>query len=267
MNPAVSAAADPDPPPSVAIDGAVATIRLARPARRNALRPSDLQALRDVFAALDARSDVRVVLIEAAAAGDPERPVFCAGYDFSGFDDPDHDPRLFEQAIDALEALRPITVCALSGNAYGGATDLVLACDLRVARAGSTFLMPAAALGLHLYPGALRRYHAHLGPDLAKRAFLGAAPIAVEELQGRGLFDAIVPPERFAAAVAERVARAAALAPLAAAATKRSLNELAAGEYDAARLRAREAMTLASADFREGRAAQAQKRPPRFEGR
>ncbi len=53
---------------------------------------------------------------------------------------------------DALAALRPITVCALNGSVYGGATDLVLACDLGIGLTGIEFRMPATALGLHYSP-------------------------------------------------------------------------------------------------------------------
>jgi len=49
-------------------------------------------------------------------------------------------------------------------------------------------------------------------------------------------------------------------------ATKLSLNELAAGRVDMQALRAREALTAASRDFAEGRAAFQQKRKARFTG-
>ena len=58
-----------------------------------------------------------------------------------------------------------------------------------------------------------------------------------------------------------------ALAPLAVQETKRSINEIARGDYNAQRLREREHMTSASADFAEGRAAFAERRKPVFQGR
>ena len=53
----------------------------------------------------------------------------------------------------------------------------------------------------------------------------------------------------------------------AAQATKQSLNEIAAGRYDEAAMREREALAVRSADFAEGRAAFAERREPRFTGR
>jgi enoyl-CoA hydratase/carnithine racemase len=252
--------------PSLQVDGAVATIRLRRPSLRNSLNDDDLQVLLEHFAAVDADPDVRVLLLAAATQGQP-RPVFSAGYHVGGLDRPGSGPQRFERVPDALERLRPITVCALGGSVYGGATDLVLACDLRVALAGSEWRMPAAALGLHYYPSGLRRYVARFGVDLAKRAFLCAQPLPVEQLHAAGLFVQLATRDAFDAEVQAVVAQATALAPLAAQATKRSLNEIAAGRYDEPALRERERLTQASSDFAEGRAAFAARRAPRFTGR
>lgn len=252
-------------PPSLAVDGAVATIRLRRPAQRNSLHGIDLHTLLRHFSQLDADPAVRVVVLSAATEGQP-RPVFSAGYHVAGFDGGEHDPMLFERAADALARLRPITVCALRGSVYGGATDLVLACDLRVGLVGTEFRMPAAALGLHYYPSGLRRYVSRLGLGLAQRAFLTAQALTIEELAAVGLFQRVTDPEGFDAALAALVDSVVNLAPLAAQLTKQSLNELVAGCYDEPRMRERELRTTRSADFAEGRAAFAQRRRPRFTG-
>ncbi len=254
-----------DGAPTLTRRGPVARVRLARAAHRNALRPTDLQVLLDHFSAVDADAGVRVVVLEADLA-EAGRPVFCAGFDIAGFDDPAHDPRLFERVVESLEALRPITVCAVSGSVHGGAMDMVLACDLRVAVQGAVFRMPAVGLGLHYYPSGLARFVSRLGTDLAKRAFLGGRALSVEELQAAGAFDAVVSPEAFGEAVESLVLRVTALAPLAAQLTKRSLNELGIGVHDAVRLSDREARTLASGDFAEGRRAFAQDRRPEYTG-
>jgi enoyl-CoA hydratase/carnithine racemase len=253
-------------PPSLTVDGTVATIRLRRPAQRNSLHGIDLHTLLRHFSQLDADPTVRVVVLSATTEGQP-RPVFSAGYHVAGFDSGEHDPMLFERVAEALARLRPITVCALRGSVYGGATDLVLACDLRVGLAGTELRMPAAALGLHYYPSGLRRYVSRLGLGLAQRAFLTAQALTIEELAAVGLFHCVVDPGGFDAALAALVDSVANLAPLAAQLTKQSLNELAAGCYDEPSLRERELRTTRSADFAEGRAAFAQRRVPRFTGK
>jgi enoyl-CoA hydratase/carnithine racemase len=257
--------AEAESAPLLRIDGAVATIRLCRPAVRNRLDDHDLQTLLAHLAAVDADPAVRVLLLEADTRGQP-RPVFSAGYHLGRLDASGDGPQRFERVPDALAALRPITVCALGGSVYGGATDLVLACDLRVALAGCEWRMPAAAIGLHYYPSGLRRYVQRLGLDLSKRAFLTGQAIPVEDLAARGLFVQVADAAGFDQAVQALVAQAAALAPLAAQATKRSLNEIASGGAEDAAMRERERHTQASADFAEGRAAVAARRPPRFTG-
>jgi len=254
-------------PPSLHVHEGVATLRLRRPSRRNSLTDSDLDTLLAHLARVDADPAVRVVVLDADTGGRP-RPVFSAGYDVGGFDTeaPRQDTRHFERVPQALAALRPVTVCALRGSVYGGATDLVLACDLRLALAGAEWRMPAAALGLHYYASGLQRYVASLGLDLAKRAFLTARPLPVEALAAAGVFEAVVAADVYDAALRKLVGSVAALAPLAAQATKRSLNEIAQAQADEATLRERERVSMASADFAEGRAALAQRRAPRFSG-
>ena len=252
--------------PTLVLDGPVATITLRRPSQRNSLTDDDLHTLLRHCAQVDADAAVRVLVLTADTHGHA-RPVFSAGYHLAGLDGTGQGPQLFEQIPDAIEALRPLTVCALNGSVYGGATDLVLACDLRLALAGCEWRMPAAALGLHYYPSGLRRYVTRLGLDGAKRAFLTAQALPLEQLGALGLFEAVLPADAFDAARDALVAHVAALAPLAAQATKRSLNEIAAGVFDLPALRAREALTQSSADFAEGRAALAARRPPRFSGR
>lgn len=252
--------------PVLQIQAGVATLTLNRPAQRNKLENGDLQALLAHLAQVEADPSVRVVVLTANTAGQP-RPVFCAGYDIGGFDQPGHGSTFFEQIPDALAQLRPVTVCALNGSVYGGATDVVLSCDLRIGLQGLDWRMPATALGLHYYPSGLQRYVSRFGVNAAKRAFLTARPFSAEQLQAMGLFEAVVPAADWQATLDALVQDILALAPLAVQETKRSINEIARGDYNAARLREREAQSSRSADFAEGRAAFAERRAPVFVGR
>ncbi len=252
--------------PRVAITDGVATITLNRPAHRNRLEDADLHALMDAFARFDADPQVRVVVVTAHTAGQP-RPVFCAGYHIGDFDGPDHDPTMFERVAEALANLRAVTVCALNGSVYGGATDLALACDLRIALAGIELRMPATALGLHYYPSGLQRYVARLGISGAKRAFLTARPFSAQQLMALGALEEIAPTqEALQASVQQLASEIRALAPLAVQATKQSLNEISAGRYDLPAMRERERLTAGSRDFAEGRLAFLEKRRPQFRG-
>jgi enoyl-CoA hydratase/carnithine racemase len=159
-----------------------------------------------------------------------------------------------------------VTVCALNGSVYGGATDLTLACDLRLGLSGCEWRMPAAALGLHYYASGLQRYVSVLGVSLARRMFLTARPVPLEALAHADFFVSLESRETFDAALHQLAQDVAGLAPLAAQSLKQSFNEITAARHDVGVLQAREELTLRSKDFAEGRLAFQEKRKPRFTG-
>ena len=256
-------AASGESPPLLHLQDSVATITLNRPAHRNRLHNDDLRVLLEHFRMINANAAVRAVVLTGRVL--EQRPVFCAGYHI-GQHGSEHADAGFEQVADALEALRPVTVCALNGSVYGGATDLVLACDFAVGVAGMEMRMPAAALGMHYYPGGIARYVSRLGLANAKRAFLAAQAFAAEELLHMGYIQELVAADQHAGAVQKLVDQVRGLAPLALQTLKASLNEVARGDFNAARLRERQHSTQASQDFAEGCLAFAERRLPVFRG-
>ena len=252
--------------PLLEIDGSLATLTLRRPSLRNSLTDEDLHTLLAQIDTLNATPHVQVVVLRAETA-EQAQPVFSAGYHVGGFDTDPMAPLFFEKIPEAIEGLRAVTVCALNGSVYGGATDLVLACDLRVALQGMQWRMPACALGLHYYPSGLRRYVSRLGLAWSKRAFLLGESLRVEDLAPTGLFEAVVSHEHFEATLRQLVQQLRQMAPGALKATKQSLNEIAAGRYAEPVLRERSRQSVYSEDFAEGRAAFAERRTPRFTGR
>ena len=257
--------AAPAGPPLLHLQDGRATLTLNRPAHHNRLHVDDLLALQQHFATLAADPALKLLVLTGSGSS------FCSGFHIGDFDGlpqaPSAGPHLFEQTVDALEALPVPTLCRFNGSVYGGATDLALACDFRVGVAGMQLRMPAARLGLHYYPSGLRRYVSRLGLATAKRLFLLAEAVEADELLALGYLDRLAAPESLDVEV-QRIADAlAAGAPLALRGMKTSLNELARGTFDLPALRAREALCAHSADLAEGKAAFAQKRSPRFSGR
>jgi enoyl-CoA hydratase/carnithine racemase len=251
-------------PPLLQIDDGRATLTLNRPAHHNRLHVEDLLALQRHFSALAADPAVKLLVLTGSGSS------FCSGFHIGEFDAATDansaGPQLFEQTVDALEALALPTVCRLNGSVHGGATDLALACDFRVGVSTMDLRMPAARLGLHYYPNGLRRYVSRLGLATAKRLFLLADSLPAAELLALGYLDRLAAPGRLDAEVQTIADALAAGAPLALRGMKASLNEIARGEFHLSALRAREALCAASADLREGKAAFAEKRAARFTG-
>lgn len=218
--------------PSLDRNGYVATIALRRPARHNRLQPADLACMRRYLQQLEGDSSVRALVI--AARG----PSFSSGFDLSssnvGADTVEQRAEVVLQHLcDELEDFPLPTVCAINGGIYGGATDLALACDFRIGVKAAKLRMPAAQLGVCFYPSGLRRYVSRLGLATSKRLFLTGVDLEADELERVGFLDAVM--EDFTALqehVARLADRLAALPPIAAAHTKRSLNQAALNELD-----------------------------------
>ena len=245
--------------PHLSIEGAIATITLRRPAQANRLTPDDLRCLAGLIGQVNHRAEVLVLLLRG------EGRHFCSGYDIGSIGTA---PSVnFAEVVDALEMARPVSIAVLHGGVYGGATDLALACDFRVGATGIDMFMPAARLGLHFYQSGLERYVSRLGLDVAKRLFLAAETLDAEQMKATGFLTHLVAAERLDEQVEALARGCASMAPLALVGMKHHLNRIARGGADPVALKADVLRTLASEDLREGQAAWAQKRAPRFQGR
>jgi enoyl-CoA hydratase len=250
-------------PPELEIDGRVATITLRRPRLANRLGLQDLVQLREQIAR--ASGSPNVLVLRLAAQGRH----FCSGFNLSDADgDADAAGKQFEAVAAELEGARPVTIAAIQGGVYGGATDLALACDFRLGTPASEMFVPAARLGLHFYGGGLQRCVSRLGLQTAKRVMLGAETFDAQAMLACGFLDRLVPSvDALMPAVDGLSASLADMAPLALLGMKKHLNRIAAGTLDAAELARDIAAADASDDLREGTLAWREKRVPVFRGR
>lgn len=247
--------------PELLIQGACANITLRRPEVANKLMPEDLIVLRRQLKEVNANPGVLVLTLQAVGKH------FCSGYDIGEIAKSQNEGSSFGEMVDAIENCRPVTIAAIQGGVFGGATDMALACDFRVGGSNSQMFMPAARLGLHFYLSGLERYVTRLGVDTAKRLFLSGEKLQAQAMKDCGfLTDLVAGPE-----IGERVVQLqttlAGMAPLALLGMKKHLNAIARGVHDKASIDAAVQATIESADLKEGGAAWREKREPQFTGR
>ena len=253
----------PGKAPHLAIDGRVATITLRRPTVANRLDREDLQTLQAQLAEVNATSAVLVLRLVA------EGRHFCSGFNIgqvgSGVND---GGQRFEALGAALERTRPVTIAAIQGGIYGGATDLALACDFRIGTPAAELSVPAAKLGLLFYRGGLERWVNRLGLATAKRVLLTAERLDSDAMLSCGYLDRLAPSvEALQPWLDELTTTLAGMAPLALLGMKKHLNRIAAGRLIEDEFAVDIAEADASADLSEGALAWKQKRDPRFQGR
>ena len=181
-------------------DGALATVTLARPDRRNSLSDAMLTELGAAFAELRDDTAVRVVVVTGAP------PVFSAGAD-AGLkstmsaeerrrafaSNKSQFRRLFERANTVLEGLEQITIAAVNGHAVGGGWGLTLACDFRLAAAEAQFWIPEVDLGVPLGVASTTRFVRLVGPARAKEIILECRRYTADEARAMGLVHRVVP--------------------------------------------------------------------------
>ena len=205
----------------------IARITLNRPAEHNRMDPADIDAMLPLLERLAAEAapgggDAPLRALVITGAG--ER-TFSSGYTLQAIVT-ELDDR-FERMLDAIETLPFVTIAALNGSVYGGATDLALACDLRIGIPGLKMFMPAAKFGLHYYPGGLRRYVARLGLPAATKLMLTGMTIETEEMLRIGFLTEVVAREALDARVDAYLEQIAETEPVVVAQMKGHLQALA----------------------------------------
>jgi enoyl-CoA hydratase/carnithine racemase len=247
--------------PTLEIHGHIATLTLQRPASANKITPRDLVLLRQHVDTVNQTPEVLILVLRSTGK------YFCAGYDISEVGGSQTEGQGFGEMVDAVENCRAVTLAVVQGGVYGGATDMVLACDFRMGSTAVEMFMPAARLGLHYYLSGMERYVSRLGVDMAKRLFLTAEKLDAQAMRDGGFLTHLVAPDELQARSQALCEQLAAMAPLSLLGMKHHLNRIARGTVDAQAVRASVLQTLASDDLKEGALAWKEKRQPRFTGR
>ncbi|MEX3859946.1 enoyl-CoA hydratase/isomerase family protein [Paraburkholderia sp. BR10923] len=250
----------PGQAPELVVNGREAVITLRRPQVANRLEFSDLETIRGYLREVNAMEHVLVLHLRA------EGRHFCSGFNIHCVG-AGNIGEAFEALAGELETARPVTIAAVNGGVYGGATDLALACDFRYGVTHSQMFVPAAKLGLLFYQGGLHRYVSRLGVNMAKRLLLTGASFDAGQMRDCGFLDEVVEPARLEEVTGALGAQLGGMAPLALLGMKKHLTRIGAGRFDAVDYAQDLARADASDDLREGALAWQEKRAPAFKGR
>jgi E-phenylitaconyl-CoA hydratase len=247
----------------------VALITLNRPERLNAMDADAYRALSDAWIRVRDDEEIRTAVITGAG----ERS-FTTGADLKSFVTSPDDLSGFwqtqrEQLLNrGMEVYKPI-IAAVNGYCLGGGMTLLLATDIRIAAEHASFGLAEVKRGIIAGNGGTQRILAQLPHAIAMELLLTGDRIDAARAERWGLVNRVVAMDELLPTAMDYAHRIAANAPLAVQATK----ELALRSRDldlAGGLRLEQTMNRLlqfTADAKEGPAAFAEKREPRFEGR
>jgi enoyl-CoA hydratase len=255
----------------VEVSGKIALVTINNPQKRNALSREIRGALPGVLTALDADTDVRVLVV--TGAGDK---AFASGADISEFAALRTTPAAraeYDRGQAALTAAwasvsKPV-IAMIRGFCMGGGLLAALQADIRIAADDSQFGIPAARLGLGYGFSGVTTLLSLVTPARAAEILFSARRFSAAEALQMGLVNRVVAPGDLREEVMSLAAEIAANAPLTVAAAKAAIREAAKTpeSHDLARVEAMIEACFRSEDYQEGQRAFAEKRPPTFSGR
>jgi enoyl-CoA hydratase len=170
--------------------GSNAIIRLNRSVQRNPLSIATLNDLKTSFSAMAASANVEAIIFTGTD------DVFASGADIrelttldaaSALEFAKLGQKLFQTIADA----RQITIAAINGYCMGGALDLALACDIRLASARAVFAHPGARLGIITGWGGTQRLPGIIGKARALEFFATGRRVSSQEALKIGLITRI----------------------------------------------------------------------------
>ena len=251
--------------------GHVLIVTMNRPRARNALSGPMMELMRQAWDTVDSDPEIRVCVLTGAGGA------FCAGADLKAmtsshpgdrFQGRDLDVSVIEPLLKGRRLTKPL-IAAVEGPAVAGGTEILQACDIRVAGASARFGVSEARWGLFPLGGSAVRLPRQIPYTVAADLLLTGRHITAAEALSIGLIGHVVPDGQALEAALEIAAAIAANGPVAVRAILRVIRETEGmAENEAFALEAKVGMAVfASEDAKEGPRAFAEKRQPRFRDR
>jgi enoyl-CoA hydratase len=241
-----------EPSPSVVV------LTMARPEKLNAMDEQFFAELTDVMRRLGVDDDARAVVLTGTGRA------FSAGGDVATFEAMDGDVRQVRphlrrvyDAFHSVERCAVPVIAAVNGLAFGGGTELALACDVVLAGESARFAFKEPTMGLMPGYGIVR------GPEVLGRHWtrylaLSGREIDAARAERAGLVQEVHPDDELLPAAVQLATEMAAHSPLATQVGKAFVNRDAVGGFNesveaTALLFATAEHRAAFTAFREGR--------------
>jgi enoyl-CoA hydratase/carnithine racemase len=245
----------------------VLVVTMNRPQARNALSGPMLALLRQAWDQVDSDPEIRACVLTGAGGA------FCAGADLKAMTENhpgDHalDLTVIEPLLKGRRLTKPL-IAAVEGPAIAGGTEILQACDIRVAGASARFGVSEARWGLFPIGGSAVRLARQIPYTLACEMLLTGRHITAAEALAFGLIGRVVPDGEALSTALEIAGMIAANGPVAVRGILRTIRETEGmAEEDAFAIETKIGMAVfASEDAKEGPRAFAAKRKPEFRDR
>ena len=251
------------------VDGSIATLTLDHAQKRNALSAQLVAELISALQALEA-NHIRVVILRAAAAS----TVWSTGHDINELPVDGRDPLGWSdplrELVRSIEGLRVPVIAMIEGGVWGGAVEVVLACDIIIASPAATFAVTPAKLGVPYNVSGMMTFMSAANLRLVKELAFTAAPISAVRAEQVGMINHVVPADSLEAFTQKMADTIAANAPLSIAVMKEQLRVLAGAKPLSPRgfeeVQGLRRVVYDSQDYQEGIRAFKEKRKPVFTG-
>ena len=245
--------------------GHVLIVTMNRPEARNALTAPMMALMRQAWDMTDSDPGIRVCVLTGAGGA------FCAGADLKAmtsahpgdrFRAGDMDLSVIEPLLKGRRLTKPL-IAAVEGPAIAGGTEILQACDVRVAGESARFGISEARWGLFPLGGSAVRLTRQIPYTVAADLLLTGRHITAAEALSIGLIGHVVPDGQALGKALEIADMIAANGPVAVRAILRVIRETEGlAENDAFAIEAKAGMAVfGSEDANEGPRAFAEKRP------
>lgn len=260
-------------------DGDVVILTMNNPRRKNALTPEMITLMAHAWDEIDSDDSIRVAILTGhgdsyCVGGDLADGWMVRGSKAAPADSAEPTPSKSRGSVitDGLLLSRSLTkplIAAVNGPCLGGGCEMLQQTDIRVAEEHAVFGLPEAKFGLIAGAGSTVRLKRQIPYTKAMEMILTGEPLTAAEAYHFGLVGHVVPTGQSVDKARKIAARVAANGPLAVRNAKASvINSGWIDEEDARRIEQRFVVeVMRSHDAKEGLAAFAAKREPRFTGK